>query len=63
MNTDSVIRMDEEPAQPLVDWFPPAGPLRALSLPLAVAASAVAVGALAYAGFALARSLHDSLDR
>ena len=63
MNIDSVIRMDEEPAQPLVEWYPPGGPLRAVSshvtVPVAAALSAVALGVLAYAGFALAQKLHD----
>ena len=63
MNTDSVLRMEEEPAQPLVDWFPPAGPMRAMSVPLAAGVAALFLGAVAYAGFALARSLHESLDR
>ncbi|MDP8916218.1 MAG: hypothetical protein M3M95_03230 [Pseudomonadota bacterium] len=62
MNTDSVVRMEEEPAQPLVDWYPPAGPLRALSLPVAAGLGALAFGALAYAGYALARRLHEKLD-
>lgn len=66
MNTDPVIRMDEEPTQPLVDWYPPGGPLAAVSsqvaVPVVAALSAVALGALAYVGFALARRLMgDSL--
>ncbi len=63
MNTDSVMHMDEEPAAPLVDWFPPAGPLRALTVPLVAGLGAVALGALAYAGFALARSIYEGVDR
>jgi len=63
MNTESVIRMDEEPSQPLVDWYPPGGPLRAVSshvtVPVAAGVSAVALGVLVYAGFMLAQKLYE----
>lgn len=64
MNTDSVIHTEDETSQPLVDWYPPGGPLRAVSshvtVPVAAALGAMALGVLAYAGFALARRLHES---
>lgn len=59
MNTDPVLRTDDEPSRPLVDWYPRGGPLRAVSLdvagPTVLALGAVGLGVLAYAGFALAR--------
>ncbi len=63
MNTESVIRTtDEGPPPPLVEWYPPAGPLRALPAPIGAALGALALGALVYAGFAFARSLHQGLE-
>ncbi len=63
MNTDPVIRMDEEPTQPLVDWYPPGGPLAAVSsrvaVPVTAAVGALVLGALVYVGYALARRLLD----
>jgi hypothetical protein len=61
MNTDPVVRMDEEPTQPLVDWYPPGGPFAAVSsrltTPVVAGLGAIALGALAYVGYAMARRL------
>ena len=55
MNTESVIHEESETVQPLVKWFPPGGVAQAA--PAAVAgASAIVLGVLVYAGFALARA-------
>ena len=42
MNTDSVLREDQ-PSQPLVQWYPRGGPTRAVS-PDVIAVAGVAVG-------------------
>ena len=52
MNTDSVLR-DEETAQPLVQWYPRGGPMRAVS-PEVIAIGGVALGVLATAALAFA---------
>ena len=58
MNTESVIHEEEETPQPIVQWFPPGGVAQAA--PAAVAgASAIILGVLVYAGFALARAAVD----
>ena len=57
MNTESVVHEQEEdePVQPLVQWFPPGG--MAQAAPAAAAGvAAVVLGALVYAGFALAQA-------
>jgi hypothetical protein len=55
MNTESTIRDDDQPAQPLVQWFPSGG--MAKSAPAAAAGlAALVLGALVYAGFSLARA-------
>jgi hypothetical protein len=55
MNTDSVVHPDEEPTQPIVQWFPRAGAAQAAPA-AAAAAGAIVFGVLVYAGYALARS-------
>ena len=55
MNTESTIRDDDQPAQPLVQWFPAGGMAKAA--PAAAAGlAAVVLGALVYAGFSLTRA-------
>ena len=55
MNTESTIRDEDQPAQPLVQWFPSGGVAKAA--PAAAAGlAAVVLGALVYAGFSLTRA-------
>ena len=56
MNTDSVLR-DEQASQPLVQWFPRGGPIRAVSpdVVAGVALGVVATAALAFAVLAATR--------
>ena len=61
MNTEGVVH-PEEPTQPIVRWFPPGG--MAQAAPAAAAgASAIVLGALVYAGFAIARAAVESVNR
>ena len=55
MNTESVIRDEEEPTKPIVQWFPAGGVAKAA--PAAAAGmAALVLGALVYAGFSLAQA-------
>ncbi len=64
MNTEGVVHPgdEDEPTLPLVQWFPPGG--MAQAAPAAAAgAAAIVLGALVYAGFAIARAAVDSVHR
>ena len=65
MNTESVLAEDQ-PVQPLVQWYPRGGPLRAVS-PDVVMVAGVALGVLLTAAVALgaiafARHMQDDDD-
>lgn len=55
MNTESVVHEEEEPTQPIVQWFPAGGVAKAAPA-AAAGVGALMFGALVYAGYALARA-------
>jgi hypothetical protein len=62
MNTEGLIHPEEEPTRPIVQWFPPGGMAQAAP-GAAAAAAALVLGALVYAGFALARAAMNGAGR